>query len=62
MICGIALKVIDWLVFMMLGALAIISVIGSWEAYSNEKTNWNIERHTITDQQQSTFALQFQTF
>ena len=50
MIFDVALKVIDWLVFITLGALAIISVIGSWEAYTNEKTNWSIERHPITDQ------------
>ena len=41
-------KVIDWVVFVMLSVLALISVEESIiAAYSNEKTSWLIENHPI---------------
>ena len=49
--------VVDWSVFIALSILAIASVVGSWDAYSGEKTGWTIEHDSIPEQ--PTFILCF---
>lgn len=50
-------KIIDWVVFIVLGILALISVEESIDAYSNEKTSWAIEMQPI--QKQPTLSICF---
>ena len=39
--------VTDWVVFLVLGVLAIASTKGSWDAFSKEKTSQTIEQRPI---------------
>ena len=49
--------VADWLVFLLLGILAIASAKGSLDSFSNEKTSWTIEQRPIP--YQPTFIMCF---
>ena len=49
--------VADWLVFLILGILAIASAKGSLDSFSNEKTSWTIEQRPIP--YQPTFIMCF---
>ena len=49
------MKVIDWIVFLALTIIALVSVEASYEAYSNGKTTWIAEQRPITNQ--PTFVL-----
>ena len=52
-----SIKIIDWLVFMLLGILAVISFIGSVTNYRDEKTAWAVEQQQIPNH--PTFTLCF---
>ena len=41
------LKVIDWIAFLTLAIIALVSVEGSYEAYSNGSTTWSTEQRPI---------------
>ena len=43
-------KIIDWVVFIVLGVLALVSVEESVKAYSDGKTSWAIEIQPIQNQ------------
>ena len=49
------MKVIDWIVFLTLTIVALVSVEASFEAYANAKTTWIAEQRPITSQ--PTFVL-----
>lgn len=44
------IRVIDWVVFLVLGILALVSVEESLAAYSEGRTSWAIENHPIQSQ------------
>ena len=52
------MKVIDWTLFLTLTTIALISAEGSYEAYRNGKTSWDIEQRPIT--RHPTFILSLQ--
>ena len=50
--------VTDWVVFLVLGVIAIASSKGSWDTFSNEKTSRTIEERPIP--YHPTFVMCFQ--
>ena len=49
--------VVDWIGFLVLVILAMISVQGSWDAYSNGMTSWTIEQKPVTTHPTLTLCL-----
>ena len=52
------MKVIDWIVFLLLATIALVSAEGSYEAYSNGRTSWSTEQRPITSHPTLTLCFQ----